>query len=186
MPSQESRRRVVLVLGGVRSGKSRFAQELAARGGRVAVIATAEGRDEEMRRRIANHRQQRPPSWTTIEAPIELPAALTGLGGKFDTILVDCLTLWASNLVEREERNVERVFQHSEALAEALLRCDASVVLVSNEVGSGIVPDNELARLYRDVLGAINHRIAAIADEVVLLVAGCPLVVKHAEEAVAR
>jgi len=186
MPSQESRRRVVLVLGGVRSGKSRYAQQLAANSRRVAVIATAEGRDEEMRQRIASHRSERPAAWTTIEAAIELPAALATCDGEFDTILVDCLTLWASNLLEHEAQNLQRVLQHGEALAEALRRSEASVILVSNEVGSGIVPDNELGRLYRDVLGGINQRIAAVADEVVLLVAGCPLVIKQAREAVAQ
>jgi len=186
MHSQDSRRRVVLVLGGVRSGKSRYAQQLAACGGRVAVIATAEGRDEEMRQRIARHRNERPASWTTIEAPIELPSALTEAGGRFDTLLVDCLTLWASNLLEHAAGNTDRVFQYGQSLADALKHCHASVVLVSNEVGSGIVPDNELGRLYRDVLGGLNQRIATVADEVVLLVAGCPLVIKQAGEAVPR
>jgi len=186
MSPQDSRRRVVLVTGGVRSGKSRYAQELAASSDSVAVIATAEGRDEEMRLRIANHREQRPASWTTVEAPIDLPAALTDSGNKFDTILVDCLTLWASNLLEDERCSVERVLQHGEALVNALRTCRASVILVSNEVGSGIVPDNELSRVYRDALGGINQRIAAAADEVVLLVAGCPLVIKRAGEAVAQ
>ena len=186
MSPQQSRRRIVLVTGGVRSGKSRYAQELAASSGSVAVIATAEGRDEEMRLRIANHRKERPDSWATIEAPIDLPAALTDSGSRFDTILVDCLTLWASNLLEHEQGDVERVFQHGEALVKALRSCCASVILVSNEVGSGIVPDNELSRVYRDALGGINQRIAAAADEVVLLVAGCPLVIKRAQEAVAQ
>ena len=184
MPCEQSRPPVVLVLGGVRSGKSRYAQQLAARANRVAVIATAEGRDEDMQQRIAHHRKERPASWTTIEAPIDLPAALAGLDGTFDTVLVDCLTLWASNLLEREQGNLERVFQHTESLADSLRRCSASVILVSNEVGSGIVPDSELGRMYRDVLGVINQRIAAVADEVVLLVAGCPLSVKRTTETI--
>jgi adenosylcobinamide kinase / adenosylcobinamide-phosphate guanylyltransferase len=182
MPCEQSRPPVILVLGGVRSGKSRYAQQLAARGGRVALIATAEGRDEDMRQRIAHHRKERPASWTTIEAPIDLPGALNECGASFETIVVDCLTLWASNLLEREQGNLERVFQQTESLADSLHRCAASVVLVSNEVGSGIVPDNELGRVYRDVLGVINQRIAAVADEVVLLVAGCPVSIKRTTE----
>ena len=186
MPYEGSRPRVILVLGGVRSGKSRHAQDLAARGDRVAVIATAEGRDDDMRQRIARHRKERPASWMTVEAPIGLPAALSDVDGQFDTVLVDCLTLWASNLIEQEAGSTDRVFQHTQLLAETLRRCQATVILVSNEVGSGIVPDNELARQYRDVLGGINQRVAAIADEVVLMVAGCPLLIKQRAVAVAQ
>jgi len=184
MSGEESDRRVVLILGGVRSGKSRYAQQLAAAGERVAFIATAEGRDEEMAHRIARHREERPSGWTTLEAPVDLTDAVVRCDGKFDTILVDCLTLWASNLMEHERQDVKRITPHIDRLVRALQRVSSTVLLVSNEVGSGIVPDNEMSRLYRDVLGNINQRVAAAADEVLLLVAGCPLAVKRRSEPV--
>jgi len=185
MSSDDSRRRVVLVVGGVRSGKSRYAQERAKRGERVAVIATAEARDEDMRHRIERHRRERPSSWTTVEAPVALPQAIADCGQRFDTILIDCLTLWASNLLEHEAEQPDRVQGHVDRLCHALARASASVIVVSNEVGSGIVPDNELGRTYRDLLGGINQRVAAVADEVILLVAGCPMVIKQALETTA-
>jgi adenosylcobinamide kinase/adenosylcobinamide-phosphate guanylyltransferase len=184
MSAETSNGRVILILGGVRSGKSRYAQQLAAAGERVAFIATAEGRDEEMTQRIARHREERPSTWTTIEAPVEISEALLRLNGRFDTILIDCLTLWASNLMEREQQDAKRVAPHIDRLVRALQKVSCTVILVSNEVGSGIVPDNEMGRFYRDVLGNINQRVAAVADEVLLLVAGCPLVVKRAAETV--
>ncbi len=178
--SEESSRRVVLVLGGVRSGKSRYAQELAALGKRVAFIATAEACDDDMRQRIQRHREDRPASWTTVETPLALEDALLECGSKFDTILVDCLTVWTANLMQREASDADRVLAHPDRLVQVLRSIPASVILVSNEVGSGIVPDNELGRSYRDLLGFVNQRVAAAADEVVLLVAGCPLFVKQA------
>ncbi len=184
MSAPESKRGVVLVLGGVRSGKSRYAQQLAASGARVAFLATAEGRDEDMARRIARHREDRPADWMTVESPISLADAVLSCAGKFDTILVDCLTLWASNLMEHERQDNQRIMDHADRLVDTLRRVQAKVILVSNEVGGGIVPHNEMARSYRDILGAINQRVAAVADEVVLMVAGCPLVIKHAVEEV--
>ena len=174
-PSQH----IVLIVGGVRSGKSRYAQQLAACGKNVAFIATAEGRDEDMTRRIARHREDRPAHWMTVEAPILVGDAILNCVGKFDTILVDCLTLWASNLMELECQDTQLILDHAVRLVDALRQVRASVILVSNEVGGGIVPQNEMARSYRDILGAINQRVAAVADEVVLMVAGCPLVIKH-------
>ena len=179
--SEESSRRVVLVLGGVRSGKSRYAQELATRGKRVAFIATAEAGDDEMRQRIARHREERPASWTTLEAPLALEDALLDAGKNCDTILVDCLTVWTANVMQSGDQ--ENVVTLADRLAKTLRAVPASVILVSNEVGSGIVPDNELGRAYRDLLGAVNQRVAAAADEVVLLVAGCPLIVKQPAKA---
>jgi adenosylcobinamide kinase/adenosylcobinamide-phosphate guanylyltransferase len=183
--SDESERRVVLVLGGVRSGKSRYAQDFAARGKRVAFLATAEACDEEMRQRIARHRAERPANWTTVEVPVTLEDAFARCNGNFDTILIDCLTVWTANLMEHEAQDYERVLAHADRLAQLLRRASGSVVLVSNEVGSGIVPDNEMGRNYRDLLGGINQRIAAAADEVILLVAGCPLVIKQQAEVLA-
>jgi adenosylcobinamide kinase / adenosylcobinamide-phosphate guanylyltransferase len=181
--SDELNRRVTLVLGGVRSGKSHYAEVIAARGRSVAFLATAEARDEDMRQRIARHQADRPASWTTVETPFALEDALLDCGPRFDTILIDCLTVWTSNLMERENGNVAAILGHADRLAEALRRVSASVVMVSNEVGSGIVPDNEMARSYRDLLGFMNQRIAAACDEVILLVAGCPLIIKQPAEA---
>jgi adenosylcobinamide kinase/adenosylcobinamide-phosphate guanylyltransferase len=177
--AEQSSRRVILVLGGVRSGKSRYAQELAALGKRVAFIATAEAGDDEMRRRIVRHREERPASWTTLEEPLALEDALLQCGGKFDTILVDCLTVWAANFMQHEISQGDCVLARADRLVQVLRSIPASVILVSNEVGSGIVPDNELGRSYRDLLGFVNQRVAAAADEVILLVAGCPLFVKQ-------
>ena len=164
-----------LVLGGARSGKSRYAEGLGAAYGERIYIATSEVIDAEMRVRIAAHRDQRGPGWTTIEAPFELTAALGGAAaapGRF--VLVDCITLWINNLIY-SGRNVE------EAVAElcaALSGIKADVVMVSNEVGLGIVPDNALARAFRDLAGRANQTIAAAADEVVFIAAGLPLKLK--------
>jgi len=168
-----SHSQLTLVLGGARSGKSRYAETLiAAEPPPWAYIATAEPLDNEMRARIAAHRARRGTGWQTIEAPRDLAGALaTNAGG---AVLVDCLTLWLSNLmladadVEAESARLER----------ALTSIATPVVLVSNEVGSGIVPENALARRFRDAQGRLNQRIAARADRVVLMVAGLPLVVK--------
>jgi len=173
------------VLGGVRSGKSRYAQEFADRGKRVAFLATGQACDDEMRDRIARHRAERPSAWTTIEAPIALEDALAQCGdGQFDTIVIDCLTIWTANLMEHEASDADRVLAHADRLAQLLRGVPAAVVLVSNEVGGGIVPENEVARLYRDLLGGVNQRIAAAADEVILMVAGCPLVIKQPKQPV--
>jgi adenosylcobinamide kinase/adenosylcobinamide-phosphate guanylyltransferase len=177
--SDESGRRIVLLLGGVRSGKSRYAQEIAMRGQRVAFLATAEAGDDEMRLRIDRHRRERPAAWTTFEVPVALEDVLGQCSGQFDTVLIDCLTVWTANLMEHYTQDPDLVLAHADRLAALLRRFKGTVILVSNEVGSGIVPDNELARNYRDLLGGINQRIAAAADEVILMVAGCPLVIKQ-------
>jgi adenosylcobinamide kinase/adenosylcobinamide-phosphate guanylyltransferase len=181
--SDDASRRIILVLGGVRSGKSRYAQDLGARGQHVAFLATAEAGDDEMRERIAKHRADRPASWTTIESPIALEDALLQCGSRYDTIVVDCLTVWTANLMEQEASDVARVMAHADRLSETLRRASGCVILVSNEVGSGIVPDNEMSRTYRDLLGGMNQRIAAVADEVILMVAGLPMFLKQPVEA---
>ena len=170
--------KITLVLGGVRSGKSRYAQELATGAGRVAFIATGEALDDEMRQRIERHRQERPAGWTTIEAPNAMEDAVLECSGRVDLILIDCLTLWVSNLMAIEGPSPERIFARAQRLCEAMKKADASVVLVSNEVGSGVVPVSADGRLYRDLLGGVNQQVAAAADCVLLLVAGCPLAVK--------
>jgi adenosylcobinamide kinase/adenosylcobinamide-phosphate guanylyltransferase len=175
-----SPRGVTLVLGGVRSGKSRYAQRLAERGGRVGFIATAERRDdEEMRRKIERHRSERPDHWITIEEPLDLASAIECGTRCCDLLLVDCLTLFAAKLLEAHGNDEEGIASRVEALCAALKSASpCAVILVSNEVGSGVVPAFEMGRRYRDLLGEINQRVAAIADQVCLMVAGLPLGIK--------
>jgi adenosylcobinamide kinase/adenosylcobinamide-phosphate guanylyltransferase len=172
------RKTVTLVLGGVRSGKSRWGQELAGKFERVAYVATAQPRDQEMDEKIRRHREDRPTHWQTLEEPLELARVLTDNGEKFDLILVDCLTVFASNLMEAAQTDAASMERHLGAFLGALRLVPASVVLVSNEVGSGVVPPYPAGRVYRDALGELNQRVAAIADNVVLMVAGLPLVLK--------
>lgn len=181
--SGNSHKTVTLLLGGVRSGKSRYAQDLASPGSRVAFVATAEALDDDMALRIARHKSERPALWTTVEVPVDLEDALIQCGEEFDLVLIDCLTLWISNLLGSEGGDSHRILARADRLCGVLRGISASVILVSNEVGSGIVPVSEDGRLYRDLLGYVNQRVAAVADKVVLLVAGCPLVIKQPSEA---
>ena len=165
---------VTLVLGGARSGKSRYAEWLIATYPKPWVyIATAEAEDSEMAERITAHKARRAEGWQTIEAPHELPEALAA-APQGAAVLVDCLTLWLSNLM-LGSFNVEAM---TERLEQALDPRSGPTVLVSNEVGLGIVPDNELARRFRDAQGALNQRIAAKAARVIMMVAGIPVAVK--------
>jgi adenosylcobinamide kinase/adenosylcobinamide-phosphate guanylyltransferase len=175
-----SRVRAVLVLGGVRAGKSAYAVERAAElGERVVFVATAEPLDHEMLARIARHRAARPPAWATIEAPLALADAVAGLEGKADTVLVDCLNLWVANLLGRDPGLTDDALRaETGRLTELVVRRFASLVLVSNEVGWGIHPESAIGRRFRDALGLVNQAVARAADEVVLLVAGCPLWLK--------
>jgi adenosylcobinamide kinase/adenosylcobinamide-phosphate guanylyltransferase len=165
---------IVLVTGGARSGKSDVAEDRAARhpGPRI-YIATARSLDAEMAERIARHRQKRGELWRTEEVPLDLVAALRTTDGE-GVRLVDCLTLWLSNLLHAgADPSTE-----ANALIDCLRAQASPVVLVTNEVGQGIVPDNPLARRFRDAAGLLNQRVAQIADEVVLVVSGLPLVLK--------
>ncbi|RJF90711.1 bifunctional adenosylcobinamide kinase/adenosylcobinamide-phosphate guanylyltransferase [Sphingomonas cavernae] len=167
--------RTLLVLGGARSGKSRHAQARAeALDLKLVYIATCEAQDEEMADRIARHRADRGARWTTIEVPLQLAEAVRAHAASDTVLLVDCLTLWASNLMFAE-RDAE---QETGRLVDALTAAAGPVILVSNEVGLGIVPDNALARRFRDVAGRINQRIAEVVDEAVFLAAGLPLKLK--------
>lgn len=170
-----------LVLGGARSGKSGFAQkaaetqaaETAVGGGRPILIATGQAFDDEMAERIARHQADRGESWSTVEAPLELAAAITALPA--DAIaVVDCLTLWLSNQM-LTERDVEAACAE---LVEAVAACPARLWLVSNEVGLGIVPETPLGRRFRDEAGRLNQRLAATVDEVYFVAAGLPLRMK--------
>jgi len=165
----------LFVVGGARSGKSRYAQQRTeALGNRFAYIATAQALDAEMKDRIARHRSDRGEYWHTMEAPLDLPGAITGGSRLYDALLVDCLTLWLSNLICADSA-VERAFQE---LAEAVNACQCPLILVANEVGLGLVPDNALARRFRDEAGRLNQKIAQIADEVIFIAAGLPLRLK--------
>jgi adenosylcobinamide kinase / adenosylcobinamide-phosphate guanylyltransferase len=176
---QETRQgSVTLVLGGARSGKSRYAQQLAAESRRVVFVATATISDEEMRAKIERHRADRPRDWTTVEEPLDLPRVLREWETETDLIVVDCLTLYAANLLDEEAENDEAIARRIEALCEMLQRTRCAIVLVSNEVGSSVVPEYASGRRYRDLLGELNQRVAAIADDAILMVAGLPLALK--------
>ena len=171
--------RLSLVLGGARSGKSRYAESLVAAlpppwKAPWNYVATAEAGDSEMAERIAAHRARRGASWRTIEAPRDLTGSLQR--GRGTPVLIDCLTLWLSNLMLA---GVD-IDAEMEGLDVALSAAAAPIVMVANEVGSGIVPDHPLGRRFRDMQGVLNQRIAARADRVVLMVAGLPLALKGA------
>jgi len=170
-------RSCTLILGGVRSGKSRLAEQLARDSGRpVTYLATATASDDEMRARIAAHRQRRPAGWRLIEEPLALPAVLESACGAGQCVLVECLTLWLANLLWAEESwRLDRELAALDALLPGL---PGQVIFVSNEVNMGVIPVNDLARRYGDLAGSLHQRIAAQAGQVVLTVAGLPLVLK--------
>jgi adenosylcobinamide kinase/adenosylcobinamide-phosphate guanylyltransferase len=165
---------ITFILGGARSGKSRYAEQLLSREGKRTYIATAEIIDEEMRERMTQHRDRRGKAWTTCEEPLDLAAALANSDAKDGAILIDCITVWLANLIHHgrdTEGEVDR-------LCRTLKNVKGSVVIVANEVGLGIVPDNALARRFRDEAGRANQKIAAISGEVIFMSAGIPLVLK--------
>lgn len=168
----------VLVLGGARSGKTGFAERLAMRAGTTpAYLATAEALDAEMRERVRSHQQQRGQQFATIEEPLRLSAAIAAAAKHHDVILVDCLTLWITNLIVANENVAAGV---DELLATLVETTTSRVILVSNEVGLGIVPDNAMARMFRDLAGAAHQRLAEICDDAYFVVAGMPMVLKGA------
>lgn len=162
---------LVVLLGGARSGKSRLAVSIAAAADApVTLLATAEARDEEMRTRIAAHRAERPPSWETVEEPLALERAI-GAVPHGRTLVVDCLSLWVSNLLERGDP-ADDVLACAAGAAATAARRGGLTVAVSNEVGLGVVPATPLGRAYRDLLGAVNRAWGDVADEAALVVAG--------------
>lgn len=171
---------VTLITGGVRSGKSAYAiaraNEAPARTRRF-MIATGQALDDEMRERIARHRMTRPSSFETVEEPLELSSALTALENRADIVVVDCLTLWVSNLLGQGFSD-SAILAQADSLTSALKSASFPVVVVSDEVGWGIVPHNQLARRFRDLLGWTNQKVAAVADAVLLMVAGYQLRIK--------
>lgn len=170
---------VSLVIGGCRSGKSRHALTLAQRrpGAPLVYVATCEPKDAEMRRRVARHQAERGDRWRTVEEPVRLPETLDRWRQQAAVILVDCLTLWVSNLM-LAPAGAPSVAEATDRLLKALSQNGCPVILVSNEVGAGIVPENALARDYRDQVGTVNQAVAACAQTVVWMVAGIPVAVK--------
>jgi adenosylcobinamide kinase/adenosylcobinamide-phosphate guanylyltransferase len=169
---------IILITGGARSGKSRMAEDLAERfGAPLAYIATGEPGDAEMRERIARHRSRRGPVWQTIEEPLDLSAVIRDHDGRFACMLVDCVTLWLSNLLFRYN-DPRKVLDDVALFAAAFPLLKSPLVLVSNEVGMGIVPENGLARAFRDLAGEANELLARTADEVHVIFSGLPLRLK--------
>ncbi len=169
--------RVVFVIGGARSGKSGFALARASREtGAKVFVATAQAFDREMEERIAKHRSERESEWDTHEEPLHLDRAVREVSGKYRVAIVDCLTLWLSNLLAAN-LDVEGA---TRSFADSLrgLAGDFQIFIVSNEVGMGIVPENPLARMFRDMAGKLNQQVAEIADEVFLVAAGIPVKIK--------
>ena len=174
-------KRLTLILGGIRSGKSSFAQELAASGDRVLFVATAEPLDPEMEARIRAHKESRPDHWDTLEEPLELASVLATVLHFYDTVLLDCLTVWVSNqLLSSSNFKTSRrdIPSEVEALLDVYRKGDGSWIIVSNEVGLGLVATTELGRVFTDELGRVNRLIAAEADIVYFMAAGLPLRIK--------
>lgn len=184
-------KRCILILGGARSGKSRFAQNLAeSRGGKVLFVATAEALDVDMEARIEKHRKERPNSWRTLEASTNIARDISDHMLDASVIIIDCLTLLVSNLLLGQKRGFsanpesdsataeKRITAEVEALVALMKRAPASFLIVSNEVGLGLVPENKLGRVYRDLLGRANQVVAEHADEVYFMVSGIPMKVK--------
>ncbi|EWY40279.1 adenosylcobinamide kinase [Skermanella stibiiresistens SB22] len=165
---------VTLVLGGARSGKSRFAEAMAERADRPLYLATGRAWDGEMASRIDEHRDRRGPRWTTVEEPLDLAGTLPKLAAPDAVVLVDCLTLWVTNLM-MEQRDIAA---ETRGLVQCLGGLAGPVVFVSNEVGLGIVPDNAMARAFRDHAGRLHQEVAAVAGAVHFMVAGIPMTVK--------
>lgn len=174
-------KRLTLVLGGVRAGKSTYAQQLADQGEKVLFVATAEALDEDMTNRIRAHQEARPADWDTLEEPLDIVGALGPILHRYDTVLLDCLTLWVSNLLLKgEEIGADEVEFPSEVrrLLELYESGSASWVVVSNEVGLGVIASTRLGRVYAEELGRVNQIVAAAADDVLLMAAGLPLSLK--------
>ena len=179
MFKKELKKGCLLIIGGAKSGKSRISLDICnALGKKKIFLATAQAFDEEMRDRIDRHRRERGKDWTTIEEPMEILKKIKESDTEDSVILVDCLTLWINNLFMKYGDSPQPVQKSIEELIQGLGQIKGVVILVSNEVGMGIVPENDLARVYRDMAGSLNQRIAALAKKVVAVIAGIPVVIK--------
>ena len=169
----------ILITGGVRSGKSRHALVLAQRRkGRKVFLATAQGIDEEMKARIKKHKQERSSDFVTIEEPLYLAKAFKKISPDVDLVLIDCMTLWMHNLMHSFAKDERKLKKEVEDFLKVLKVAKCNVIIVTNEVGCGIVPINALARAYVDKLGFLNQRLAEISDEVILMTCGLPQIIK--------
>jgi len=175
---------VTLILGGARSGKSRYAQALAtqAQDKDVVYLATAEASDDEMRSKIQRHRSERPSTWKTVEVPLQLDGAVAQYGRRNSFLLIDCLTTFTANLMTAENGDSDAILRRIDRLRSALLSTEAAVALVSNEVGSGVVPAFPSGCQFRELLGEVNQIMARISRNVIFMVAGYPLALKGAIE----
>jgi len=175
----ESMNELIFIVGGCRSGKSTYAMQTAEKvpAEQKIFIATCVPQDDEMKQRVARHQRERSQNWVTVEAPLDLPETILQNNRKADVILIDCLTLWVSNLLIEigDENKIEDTISQ---LIKALEKATCPIVLVSNEVGTGIVPENKLARQYRDIIGLVNQTVAKTASKVIWMVAGIPVTVK--------
>ena len=171
-------KRIYFITGGARSGKSTFAERLAnGMTGKRAYIATAQALDAEMAERIRNHRERRGAAWDTYEEPLAIAELLMRLNGRYQLALLDCLTLWLSNVMAHSGGD-DAVSSRSDELIAAVERFEGSCIIVSNEVGLGIVPDNPLARKFRDLAGILNQKMAKVADNVYFMTSGIPMKIK--------
>ena len=169
--------KITLVLGGARSGKSSYAMKLTSEGFRKPLyIATAEAFDEEMKERIRHHRKARGRGWQCIEEPLDLAGAVKKAQGKCDVILIDCVTVWLSNVIVKEGES--KIRRREREFKDAVKNSDVPVIVVSNEVGLGIVPEHELGSNFRDHAGRLNQDLAELADKVVFVAAGIPMILK--------
>ena len=174
-----------LVTGGARSGKSTYAQEMALKaGGAVLFVATAEAGDEDMRKRIEAHKKSRPANWTTLEATMHIGSRIIDNIDGARTVIIDCITLLVNNIFMQYDDNTDAniaeqgVMGEIQELIDCMERIDAHFIIVTNEIGLGVVPADRISRLYRDILGRANQKLAEFADEVYLLVAGIPVTIK--------
>jgi adenosylcobinamide kinase/adenosylcobinamide-phosphate guanylyltransferase len=173
-------KRIILITGGCRSGKSRFALDYAnQRFSKKIYLATAEVLDEEMALRVENHKKARGPEWQTVEEPLGIVEKIVAHGDKAEAILLDCLTLWLTNLLLKWDDD-SKILDEVGRLVETLKQVQATLIVVTNEVGMGIVPDNPLGRRFRDLSGIANQTMAKMADTVVFMVSGIPLFLKGA------
>ncbi len=171
-------KKVIFITGGCRSGKSRFALDYANRHfSKKLYLATCEVLDEEMARRVENHKKIRGPEWQTVEEPLEVVEKVRRHRDEAEVILLDCMTLWLSNLLLKWDDD-SKVTGEADRLIETLKKSQTSFLIVSNEVGMGIVPANPLSRRFRDLSGMVNQRIAEVADTVILMVSGLPIFLK--------
>ena len=171
-------RKIYFITGGARSGKSAFAEKIAAGiNGRRAYLATAQALDAEMVARIEHHRQRRGSAWDTFEEPLAVAELLDKLSGRYDVVLLDCLTLWLSNVMARSDED-DAVTRQADLLVGSVRSMQGTCIVVSNEVGLGIVPDNALARRFRDLAGFVNQKVAQAADAAYLLTSGLPMKIK--------